>query len=110
MVMAVAAVFLHQTCLFRSQYSGCSVTGNLFDKKERHMLKKLSVFLGCFILAAPLLSHAFDCNKPEFGARIENLNKDGYFVKYMEKSGISYYNYTGACQMEVHERAIAHFI
>ena len=66
------------------------------------MLKKMSFFMGCFILVLPLLAHAFDCNKPDFGARIEALNKDGYFVKYMEKGGISYYNYTGACKMVFH--------
>jgi hypothetical protein len=68
-------------------------------------LKKICFIIGCFILMIPLLSHGFDCNKPEFGARIEDLNKDGYFVWYMEKGGISYYNYTGPCRMEVHARA-----
>jgi len=68
------------------------------------MLKKMSFFMGCFILVLPLLAHGFDCNKPDFGARIEDLNKDGYFVKYMEKGGISYYNYTGPCRMDVHDQ------
>ena len=58
--------------------------------------------MGFFILAFPLLAQSFDCNKPDFGARIEELNKDGYFVKYMEKAGISYYNYTGPCRMDIH--------
>ena len=60
--------------------------------------------MGFFILAFPLLAQSFDCNKPDFGTRIEELNKDGYFVKYMEKAGISYYNYTGPCRMEAHDR------
>ena len=68
------------------------------------MLKKMSFFIGCYILVLPLLAHGFDCNKPDFGARIEVLNKDGYFVKYMEKAGISYYNYTGPCRMDIHEK------
>ncbi|MFH0999150.1 MAG: hypothetical protein V1844_27210 [Pseudomonadota bacterium] len=55
-----------------------------------------------FILAFPILAQSFDCNKPDFGARIEDLNKDGYFVKYMEKDVISYYNYTGPCRMDMH--------
>jgi len=71
------------------------------------MLKKMCFIMGFFILAFPLLAQSFDCNKPDFGARIEELNKDGYFVKYMEKAGISYYNYTGPCRMEVHERFTA---
>ena len=66
------------------------------------MLKKMSFFIGCFILVLPLLSYGFDCNKPDFGAELEDINKDGYFVKYMEKKGISYYNYSGPCSMRMH--------
>lgn len=66
------------------------------------MLKKSTILIFCFVIAVPLLSYGFDCNKPEFGARLEDLNKEGYFVKYMEKAGISYYNYTGPCKMDVH--------
>jgi hypothetical protein len=69
------------------------------------MLKKISMFIVYYILAIPLLSYGFDCNKPDFGAKLEDINKDGYFVKYMEKAGISYYNYTGPCRMEVHNNA-----
>lgn len=64
----------------------------------------MSFFIGCFILVLPLLAHGFDCNKPDFGARLETMNKDGFFVKYMEKAGISYYNYTGPCRMELHNQ------
>jgi hypothetical protein len=66
------------------------------------MLKKIFIFIICFVLVLPLLSYGFDCNKPDFGAKLEDLNKDGYFVKYMEKAGISYYNYTGPCRMDAH--------
>jgi hypothetical protein len=66
------------------------------------MLQKLCFILGCFILAFPLPAQSFDCNNPDFGARFADLNKEGYFIKYMEKSGISYYNYTGPCRMEIH--------
>ena len=66
------------------------------------MLKKTCFIMGFFILVFPLLAQSFDCNKPDFGARIEDLNKDGLFIKYMEKGGISYYNYTGACRMDMH--------
>jgi hypothetical protein len=65
------------------------------------MLKKMCFIMG-FILAFPFLAQSFDCNKPDFGAKLEDINKDGYFVKYMEKAGISYYNYTGPCRMEMH--------
>jgi hypothetical protein len=66
------------------------------------MLKKISMFIVCFVLLLPLLSFGFDCNKPDFGAKLEDINKDGYFVKYLEKAGISYYNYTGPCRMDIH--------
>jgi len=66
------------------------------------MLKKMCFIMVFFILAFPLLAQSFDCNKPDFGTRIEELNKDGFFVKYMEKGGISYYNYTGLCRMDMH--------
>jgi hypothetical protein len=65
------------------------------------MLKKMCFIMGCFILL-PFLANGFDCDKPNFGARIEDLNKDGFFVKYMEKGGIFYYHYTGPCRMEMH--------
>ncbi|MCX5883635.1 MAG: hypothetical protein NTU74_18120 [Deltaproteobacteria bacterium] len=67
------------------------------------MLKKMCSIIVFFILAFPLLAQSFDCNKPDFGARIEDLNKDGFFIKYMEKGGISYYNYTGVCRMDMHD-------
>lgn len=65
-------------------------------------MKKQFVLILWFVLALPMISMAFDCNKPDFGARLEDLNKEGYFVKYMEKAGISYYNYTGPCRMDAH--------
>ncbi len=57
--------------------------------------------MGCFIMI-PLLAHGFDCNRPDFGARLEDVNTDGYFLKHMEKAGISYYTYTGPCHMDGH--------
>jgi hypothetical protein len=66
------------------------------------MRKIISVFIGCVVMVLPLLSYGFDCYNPEFGARLEVLNKDGHFVKYMEKNGITYYRYTGECGLEKH--------
>lgn len=68
------------------------------------MLNKMCLVMGCFLLF-PFLAVGFDCNKPDFGVDIDTLNRKGDFVKYMEKGGISYYNYTGPCRMDVHERA-----
>jgi hypothetical protein len=69
------------------------------------MMKKMAFVMGCYFLLLPFLAHGFDCNKPDFGARLEELNKDGYFVKYMEKDGVAYYNYTGPCRMDMHEES-----
>ncbi len=66
------------------------------------MLRKMCFIMGFIILAFPLPAQSFDCNNPDFGARFEELNKDGYFIKYMEKGGLSYYNYAGPCHMEMH--------
>ncbi len=53
------------------------------------------------ILPFPLMSSGFDCSHPQFGTTLQELNKDGEFIKYMEKDGISYYNYTGPCKMTI---------
>jgi hypothetical protein len=63
------------------------------------MLKKIFIFMICSILSPPLLTYGFDCNKPDFGSHIEDLNKEGYFVKHMDKDSISYYNSTGPCSI-----------
>lgn len=60
------------------------------------------LMLGLFV--SPAISSDFDCNFPPFGASIESLNGNGDFVKYMEKEGISYYNYTNQCVLPIHER------
>jgi hypothetical protein len=41
------------------------------------MLKKMCFIMGFFILAFPLLSQRFDCNKPDLGARIEDQKQNG---------------------------------
>ena len=65
----------------------------------------MCLIIGYFILAFPLPAQSFDCNKPDFGACIEDLNKDEYFIKYMQKGGISYYNYIGPCRMVMHNHS-----
>jgi hypothetical protein len=64
--------------------------------------KKTCILIGCLVMFFPLLSFGFDCNSPDFSSTIQDLNKDGQFVKYMEKGGVSYYNYTGPCRMGMH--------
>jgi hypothetical protein len=69
------------------------------------MIKRAFFIISCFFVLLPSLSLGFDCNRPDFGVPLQELNKDGYFIKYMEKDGISYYNYTGPCRMEMHSVA-----
>lgn len=66
------------------------------------MLKKMLFLISWLLLALPIMSYGFDCAKPDFGANLEDINKEGYFIKYMEKEGISYYNYTGPCRVDGH--------
>lgn len=56
-------------------------------------------------LLFPMMSFAFDCSHPSLGASLQELNKNGEFIKYKEKDGISYYNYTGPCKMTIHNLA-----
>jgi hypothetical protein len=49
-------------------------------------------------------SHAFECGKLDFGAKLSDIN-DGNFVFYGEKEGVSYYNYIGVCRLPVHQKA-----
>ena len=55
-----------------------------------------------FFFLLPGAAIGFDCQHPPFGADLKELNQDGSFIKYMEKGGVSYYNYTGACRLPVH--------
>ena len=54
--------------------------------------------------AATAVAGSFDCVKPPYGAPMDSINDNDYFVKFMEKNGIAYYNYTGPCKLGVHER------
>lgn len=49
-------------------------------------------------------AQAFDCGKLDFGAKLSDID-DGNFVFYMEKEGVSYYNYVGTCRLPVHQKA-----
>ena len=49
-------------------------------------------------------AQAFDCGKLDFGAKLSDID-DGNFVLYMQKEGVSYYNYVGTCRLPVHQKA-----
>lgn len=63
-----------------------------------------AILLSVFCFFSPALAAEFDCNFPPFGSQLEELGNTGDFVKYKEKNGISYYNYTGKCVLPIHER------
>uniref|UniRef100_I2Q5U1 Uncharacterized protein n=1 Tax=Desulfovibrio sp. U5L TaxID=596152 RepID=I2Q5U1_9BACT len=70
------------------------------------MLRRVMLLL-CFLslsLAASALAGGFDCAKPPYGTPIADINDNGYFVKFQEKDGVAYYNYTGPCKLGIHER------
>ncbi|MCJ2164737.1 MULTISPECIES: hypothetical protein [unclassified Pseudodesulfovibrio] len=54
------------------------------------------------VLCVPVPVHAFDCGKVAFGTPLSELD-GGNFILYMEKDGVSYYNYTGPCRTALHE-------
>lgn len=62
----------------------------------------ITVLLVAILLSAPV--QAFDCSTLNFGAKFSDLD-DGNFVLYQKKEGVTYYNYTGPCRLEVHRRA-----
>ena len=66
------------------------------------MNRKILIAISCFATLMPILCFGFDCNNLPFGASLQELNNDGYFVKYMERGGVVYYNYTGPCKMSFH--------
>ena len=69
------------------------------------MRRFLSLLLALSLLSAsPALAGGFDCNFPPFGESLSALNKNGDFIKYSEKNGVSYYNYTNKCVLPIHDK------
>ena len=56
------------------------------------------------LLTTTAAAGGFDCAKPSYGKPLASMNDDGYFVKFHEDNGVSYYNFTGPCKLGVHER------
>ena len=76
------------------------------NKREGDMSYR-GIFLAlvtALLLAANAMAGEFDCAKPPYGKQLASMNDHDYFVKFMEKAGVSYYNYTGPCKLGVHER------
>ena len=65
------------------------------------MKVRMLVFLFVLIWVSPCSAQSFDCLNLPFGQDISQY--DG-FVKYKEKDGVEYYNYTGACRLPTHEK------
>lgn len=70
------------------------------------MLRRALLVSFIFVLlwATAGFAGEFDCVKPPYGAEISSINDHDYFVKFDEKEGVAYYNYTGPCRLGVHER------
>ncbi len=68
-----------------------------------------SYFQVCLIMllvavsAAPGFADILDCGNPALGASLDSLEDGGRFIKYHEKGGVAYYNYTGACRLPQHD-------
>ena len=59
-------------------------------------MKRLALAALLAIFAAvPALAGGFDCLNPPFGQKLADLEYAEHFVKYAEKGGVAYYNYTG---------------
>jgi len=69
-------------------------------------MKKMCAALAFLLVftASCALAETFDCKDPQFGKALSELDSDGYFVKFKERDGVSYYNYTGPCKMDLHNR------
>jgi len=63
-----------------------------------------SCILALLLLTATATAGGFDCAKPPYGKPLASMNDGGYFVKFHEAGGVSYYNYTGPCRLGVHDR------
>jgi len=62
------------------------------------------VVMFVFVALCSQPAQAFECGKLDFGAKLSDID-DGNFVFYMEKEGVSYYNYVGVCRLPVHQKA-----
>ncbi|MFH1139478.1 MAG: hypothetical protein V1816_25625 [Pseudomonadota bacterium] len=70
------------------------------------MTRMIGVWALCLLLLLPpAAALGFECMNPPFGAGLAELNRNGDFVKYMEKGGVAYYNYVGPCRLNIHDRA-----
>ncbi|MFT5729840.1 MAG: hypothetical protein ACI8PB_004013 [Desulforhopalus sp.] len=69
------------------------------------MLKNaLVAIMMTLFLVGPSTAADFNCDLPPFGASLDTMSNDGKFIKYKEKKGVSYYNYTGTCELPIHQR------
>ena len=69
----------------------------------RYALSVLCLLL-LVVFASSAPAEEFNCAKPPYGKSISDINDHGYFVKFFEKDGVSYYNFTGPCVLGVHKR------
>jgi len=67
------------------------------------------VFVALFAL--PAVAGDFNSIYPPFGEKMVNLDNASYFVKYMEKGSVSYYNYLGPREKDpIYEHSSPHMV
>ena len=69
-------------------------------------MKRMLTAAVCLValLVSTAYAETFDCKDPQFGKSLSELDSEGYFIKFKEKDGVSYYNFTGPCKFGIHER------
>ncbi|MBI9112755.1 hypothetical protein [Maridesulfovibrio ferrireducens] len=64
-------------------------------------MKKILIICFILLLALPAMASEFNCQFPPYGQKVDLLNQEGTFLKHKEKNGISYYKYTGGCELNI---------
>ncbi len=68
-------------------------------------------FVFVALLALPAVAKDFNSIYPPFGEEMDNLENASYFVKYLEKGGVSYYNYLGPREKDpIYEHSSPHMV
>jgi hypothetical protein len=63
------------------------------------------------MLVLPAVAADFDSIDPPYGQELATLDNSDYFVKYMEKGPVSYYNYIGPRQKDpIYEHSSPHMV
>jgi len=63
------------------------------------------------LFALPAVAGDFNSIYPPFGSKLDEMDNAAYFVKYLEKEGVSYYNYLGPRMKDpIYEHSSPHMV